>query len=172
VSQLSSDVPESVKAVANIYSQSDTYIDIRYFPGLECPSDVAEYFGEEDTHERATVGVAHYSPDFLKGTVGLIAGFTVGPRMSAHEKDMAKLQSQIAQLRDEIRNLQGLQPQVVYVEEVPLSVAKEKVVQYFEEHSEADLEDLMINLKIPVRILVDVIDELRDEGTLSPVGEE
>ena len=92
--------------------------------------------------------------------------------MSAHYHDIATLQSQVTQLKDELRNLRGLQPQIVYVEEIPLSDAKEKVVQYFEEHSEADLEELMINLKVPVRILVDVIDELRKEGRLSPVGEE
>lgn len=73
---------------------------------------------------------------------------------------------------DEIGNLRGSQPKIVYVKEVPLSVAKERVVQYFEEHSEADLEDLMINLKIPVRILVDVIDELRKEGRLFPAGDD
>ncbi len=83
-------------------------------------------------------------------------------------------------LIDEVLEIEGIpdttskpqQPKIVYVKEVPRSEAKERVIEYFKEHSEADLEDLMINLKIPVRILVDVIDELRKEGTLSPVGEE
>lgn len=92
--------------------------------------------------------------------------------MAGPSRDIAALRSQVERLRNEIRDLRGLQPQIVYVEEVPFSDAKERVVKYFEEHSEADLEDLMINLKIPVRILVDVIDELREEGTLSSVGEE
>jgi len=135
-----------------------------------------------------------HDPECLSGAVAGATGFNMGSLdtdahivypwritqrrvnpywiMSAHYHDMATLQSQVVQLRDEIRNLRGLQPQIVYVEEIPLSDAKEKVVQYFEEHSEADLEELMINLKIPVRILVDVIDELRKEGRLSPVGDE
>ncbi len=46
--------------------------------------------------------------------------------------------------------------------------ARERVVKYFEEHSEADLEELMTNLKIPLRTLVDVVNELRKEGILSP----
>lgn len=45
---------------------------------------------------------------------------------------------------------------------------REKVIKYMREHSEADLEELMINLKIPLRTLVNVVNELRKEGILSP----
>lgn len=120
---------------------------------------------------RAIAVPAHLEED-LMGAQDLYSEFIVRASMALYSPYMATLESKVEQLRDEIRSLRALQPKIVYVEEVPLSDAKEKVVQYFEKHSEADLEELMINLKIPIRILVDVIDELRKEGTLSPVGEE
>lgn len=48
--------------------------------------------------------------------------------------------------------------------------AKEKVIKYMEEHKTADTEELMTNVNIDLKLLVEIIDELKEEGKL--VGKE
>jgi len=49
---------------------------------------------------------------------------------------------------------------------------RKRVEEYFKEHGQADIEELILNLKIPVQTLVEIIDELKKEGKLVPKGEE
>ncbi len=80
----------------------------------------------------------------------------------------------------EIQNLRILQleqdkvadqPKVVILEEVTKEEAKKLVEYYFKEHGCADIEELMLNLKISVQDIVEIIDELQKEGKLAPKGE-
>ncbi len=80
----------------------------------------------------------------------------------------------------EIQNLRILQleqdkvadqPKVVILEEVTKEEAKKLVEDYFKEHGCADIEELMLNLKISVQDIVEIIDELQKEGKLAPKGE-
>jgi len=49
---------------------------------------------------------------------------------------------------------------------------KKQVEAYFKEHGQADIEELMVNLKIPVEDLVDIIDDMKKEGRIVPKGGE
>lgn len=62
-------------------------------------------------------------------------------------------------------------PKVVVLEEVSKEEGKKLVEDYFKEHECADIEELMLNLRIPVQTIVEIIDELRNEGKLTPKGE-
>lgn len=63
------------------------------------------------------------------------------------------------------------QPKIVVLEEVSKEEAKKLVEDYFKEHGCADIEELMLNLKISVQGIVEIIDELQKEGKLTPKGE-
>jgi hypothetical protein len=63
------------------------------------------------------------------------------------------------------------QPKVVVLEEVSKEEGKKLVEDYFKEHGCADIEELMLNLRISVQTIVEIVDELRNEGKLVPKGE-
>ena len=119
------------------------------------------------------------SEDAVGGTVltSILAGAVFTQRVptlaqdfiiTSYYREIDFLQKRITELENTVGRLQTEQTQVVFIEEVPIAVAKEKVESYFIEHGEADLEDLITNLKIPLRKLVAIIDELKEEGKLSP----
>jgi hypothetical protein len=62
-------------------------------------------------------------------------------------------------------------PEVVVLEEISKEEGKKLVEDYFKEHGCADIEELMLNLRIPVQVIVEIVDELRNEGKLTPKGE-
>lgn len=55
---------------------------------------------------------------------------------------------------------------IVIIEEMDKEEAKNKISKYMEENRTADTEELMENLKIDLRLLVEILDELREEGVL------
>lgn len=71
-----------------------------------------------------------------------------------------------------VEGLRDISPRVVVIEEIPKEEAKLRVEEYFKEHKTADIEELMLNLKIPVQTLVEIIDELKQAGKISPEDEE
>ena len=89
--------------------------------------------------------------------------------------EMKKQEMQITYLLKTVlslqENQQGEQPKVVIVEEVSKEEGKTLVEDYFKVHGSADIEELMLNLKMPVRSIIDIIDELQKEGKLAPKGE-
>lgn len=93
---------------------------------------------------------------------------------------MALQELQIKYLLGMIRNL-GIsekfelkkieEPKIVVINEISKEDGKKLVEDYFKEHKQADIEELMLNLRIPIQTIVEIIDELRDEGKLVPQGE-
>ena len=81
------------------------------------------------------------------------------------------MQNRINQIDRQLQELRNYIPKVVLIEEIPKKEAKNMVEEYFKKNKEADIEELMLNLKIPIRTLVEIIDELKNEGKLSPKGE-
>jgi hypothetical protein len=63
------------------------------------------------------------------------------------------------------------QTKVVVLEEISKEEGKKLVEDYFKEHGCADIEELMLNLRISVPTIVEIVDELRNEGKLVPKGE-
>ena len=88
------------------------------------------------------------------------------------ERDIGELKNAITELDRKIEEVRGISPRVVIVEEVPKEDAKHRIEEYFKEHETADIEELMLNLKIPVQTIVEIIDELKEEGKISAEGEE
>lgn len=60
----------------------------------------------------------------------------------------------------------SISEEVVIIEEMDKEEAKNKISEYMEENRTADTEELMKNLKIDLRLLVEILDELREEGIL------
>lgn len=87
------------------------------------------------------------------------------------ERKIDEVNDRLEKLDNKIEELRRFYPRIVVVEEIPKDEAKHKVEEYFKENKEADIEELMINLKIPVEILVDIIDELKEEGKIASEGE-
>lgn len=83
------------------------------------------------------------------------------------EKDIKELKNAVTQLDTKVEELWGISPKVVVIEEVPEEEAKHRVEEYFKEHKTADIEELMLNLKIPVQTLVKIIDDLKQEGKIT-----
>lgn len=89
-----------------------------------------------------------------------------------HE-EFIEIEKGINELKESIKELQSrILPKVVVVEEIPKEEAKARVEEYFKEHETADIEELMLNLKIPVETLVEIIDELKQEGKIITEEEE
>lgn len=83
------------------------------------------------------------------------------------ESDIEELKNIVNQLDSKVEELRGIFPKVVVVEEVPKEEARHRVLEYFKEHKTADIEELMLNLKIPVQTIVEIIDKLKREGKIT-----
>lgn len=74
------------------------------------------------------------------------------------------------ELKQEVENIKAMLslsvPKVVVIEEKSKEQAKKEVEEYFKENKTTDIEQLVINLRIDVRTLVEIIDELKTEGII------
>ncbi len=63
---------------------------------------------------------------------------------------------------------EGMEEEVVVVEEIPKEEAKDDIVQYFKNHPGEDITptDLNLELEIPYETVVEVIKELKEEGNI------
>ena len=86
--------------------------------------------------------------------------------------DLGKVKVTVKELNEKVEELRGFLPKVVVLEEISKEEGRKRVEEYFKKHGQADIEELMLNLKIPVQTLVEIIDELKKEGKLAPKGEE
>ncbi len=57
-------------------------------------------------------------------------------------------------------------PEIVIVEEMSKETARQKVLDYMREHKKSDIIELHKNIRCDVRLLVEIIDELRKEGKI------
>jgi len=57
-------------------------------------------------------------------------------------------------------------PEIVVVEEMSKETAKQGVLKYMREHKKSDVIELHKNIRCDVRLLVEIIDELRREGKI------
>jgi len=120
-------------------------------------------------------GVSHIVPDIEKqDTATGIESQKFVKAISNLYGGMCVLNDKLNEILDEIASLQkkidysmASSPQnILYVEEITKEEGKEKVENYLEEHGAADTEELMMNLGISLRCLVDILDELAEEGKI------
>jgi hypothetical protein len=57
-------------------------------------------------------------------------------------------------------------PEVMITQEIDRKVAKQKVLDYMREHHTFDIPELHKNIRCDIRLLVEIIDELRREGKI------
>lgn len=88
------------------------------------------------------------------------------------ERDIEELKNSVKKLDAKVEDIRDIFPKVVVVEEVPKEEARKRVEEYFKKHEMADIEELMLNLKIPVQTLVEIIDELKREGKVTAGDEQ
>jgi predicted transcriptional regulator len=94
------------------------------------------------------------------------------PQFKILENEIADVKKSIDQLDSKVEELCGYLPKVVVIEEIPKEEAKKRVEEYFKKHGQADIEELMMNLKIPVQTLVEILDELKREGKITAQDDE
>lgn len=86
-------------------------------------------------------------------------------------KDMEAVKATVTKLDEKVEELRGILPKVVILEEISREEGRKRVEQYFKERGQADIEELMVNLKIPVQDLIEIIDDMKKEGRVVPKGE-
>lgn len=64
---------------------------------------------------------------------------------------------------ERISSLHWQIPEIVIVEEMTKEAAKQKVVDFMREHRTSDIAELHKNIRCDIRLLVEIIDELRRE---------
>jgi oligoribonuclease (3'-5' exoribonuclease) len=57
-------------------------------------------------------------------------------------------------------------PEMVIVEEMTKEEAKQKVIDYMREHKTSDIAELHKSIGCDIKLLVEIIDELRQEGKI------
>jgi hypothetical protein len=82
--------------------------------------------------------------------------------------DIEQVKAAVEKLDEKVEELRTSLPKVVVLEEISKEEGKRRVEDYFKAHGQADMEELMLNLKIPVQTLVEIIDDLKKEGRLAP----
>ena len=99
-------------------------------------------------------------------------------------RKMEKISEMVNMLRSEIsiltnkvdsleRNMASLSvietktiPETVIIEEMSKETARQKVLDYMREHKKSDIIELHKNISCDIRLLVEIIDELRSEGKI------
>lgn len=121
----------------------------------------------EETASSASANAGTVTPvSFEIEETGFRRRKTIGIFKHTH-KEFEKIESDLDELKKSVEELKRAYPKVVVIEEIPKEEAKQRVESYFKEHGKADIEELMLNLKIPVQTIVEIIDELKQEGKLS-----
>lgn len=69
-------------------------------------------------------------------------------------------------LEREFKNLRETQEKVIIVEEMDLKTAKQKVLEYTKEHKIFDIEVLHQNIRCDLKLLIEIIDELKKDGMI------
>ncbi len=68
--------------------------------------------------------------------------------------------------RNKVITMEITIPEIVIVEEMRKETAKQKVLNYMREHKKSDIIELHKNIRCDIRLLVEIIDELRREGKI------
>lgn len=106
-----------------------------------------------------------------------------GERIANLETTVSKLQQSITNIDEKMNDmLNSLKeiismpprniniPNVIIVEELDKSTAKQRVFEFIKEHKTSDIEELHENVRCDIRLLIEIIDELCAEGAI--IGEE
>ena len=80
----------------------------------------------------------------------------------------ARHQEVLSRLDEIETKLGGTEPRkIIVVEEMDYEMAKEKVEDYLKSNKTADIEQIHENLRIGIEQLIDIIDELIEEGKIT-----
>jgi len=60
-----------------------------------------------------------------------------------------------------------LSPAVIVVEEMDKTTAKQRVFDFMKAHGTSDIEELHENIRCDISLLIEIVDELCSEGTIS-----
>jgi hypothetical protein len=87
------------------------------------------------------------------------------------DEDVEELKTTVKRIDVKMEELLDISPKIVVLEEISAEEARKRVEDYFKKHEQADIEELMLKLKIPVQTIVAIIDDMKKEGKLVPKGE-
>jgi len=112
----------------------------------------------EETIEPVKIGEVYRKMEELSEIVNMLRS-----EISILTNKVDSLERNIASLSViETKNI----PETVIIEEMSKETARQMVLDYMREHKKSDIIELHKNIRCDIRLLVEIIDELRREGKI------
>lgn len=155
--------PTDETVTCNVCGYKYSTLTLEYRPEEDMMSSGSAVAGTLPLVKREEVGYRRVTQEVLPHT---------HEELQQIQRDITELKNTVQEHDIKLEQISGVLPRVVVVEEIPKEEAKQEVEDYFKEHKTADIEALMLNLKIPVQTLVEIIDDLKQEGKIVAENEE
>jgi hypothetical protein len=88
-------------------------------------------------------------------------------------QEVEDLVSEFKEIKDSLKKMEtgifsknDAEPRIIMVEEMDMTTAKQKVIEFMKEHKTSDIEELHENIRCDISILIKIIDELIAEGSI------
>ena len=112
----------------------------------------------EETIEPVKVGEVYRKMEELSEMVNML------------RSEISILTNKVDSLERNIASLSVIEaktiPETVIIEEMSKETARQKVLDYMREHKKSDIIELHKNIRCDIRLLLEIIDELRREGKI------
>lgn len=139
---------------------------------------IGEILGAMEKEGTMSRTVTAYKNITLEEMRESIENWEIYEKVEGNSEIINMLRTEISMLMDKVssleRNITPLlsniasptTPEIVLVEEMSKETAKEKLLDYIRGHKKTDIVELHKNIHCDIRLLVEIIDELRMEGKI------
>lgn len=83
------------------------------------------------------------------------------------DRDRLKnVESGLSKVEKRLDDLEKTSKNIIIIEEMDMKAARQKVLDYTEKHKIFDIEELHQNIRCDLKLLIKIIDELKNEGKI------
>jgi len=168
------------KKIPSVQLPQDTAIGIIEPTDALNPSNeiIGEILGAMEKEEIMSRTVTAYKNIIPEETRESIENWEIYEKVEGNSEIINMLRTEISMLMDKVASLEknitpllsniasSTTPEIVLVEEMSKETAKEKLLDYIRGHKKTDIVELHKNIHCDIRLLVEIIDELRIEGKI------